>query len=455
MSAPHYDRHGVTVHHGDCLDVLAGLDAESVDAVVTDPPYGLEFMGKGWDQQVPGPEYWAACLRVLKPGGHLLAFGGTRTAHRMACAIEDAGLEIRDSITWLYGSGFPKSLDVSKAIDATLVHGKSNSKGIKAANETRPGEGRTRTSTTNNGIMGDGQGAKITRDQSATDAARQWQGWGTALKPAQEPVVLARKPLAGTVAANVLAHGTGGINIDACRVHGPDALAGRTRHGGGSAHSSSMSGPLDPDVRPESPAGRWPSNVVLSHAQAPDGGDACADGCVEGCPVAELDAQSGTQRSSATGSAGGRGQGAATYAQDAYTLAMERTERPAYGDSGGASRYFPTFRWEPKTPTSERPMVGGVSHPTVKPLSLLIWLTKLLTPPRGTVLDPFAGTGTTLQAARANGFKAIGIEREPAYLPLIVARLDARGRTTATEAAPPVAGEPLDLLDLLDGEVAS
>jgi len=196
------------LHHGDCLEVLRSMPDCSVDSIVTDPPYGLSFMGKKWDYDVPSVEVWVECLRVLKPGGHLLAFAGTRTQHRMAVRIEDAGFEIRDMIAWVYGSGFPKSLDVSKAID-------------KAAGAEREVVGKRTTGIGTGGgstpIMGDGN-----RDITApaTDAAKQWEGWGTALKPALEPITVARKPLVGTVAENVLQYGTGAINVDGGRVEG-------------------------------------------------------------------------------------------------------------------------------------------------------------------------------------------------------------------------------------------
>lgn len=388
----YYTDDKVVLHHGDCLEVLATLPDASVDAVVTDPPYGLEFMGKGWDApwrgdvsdvnadagftelrmadghtRLPRPsftgstnpkclvckgtrrgrrdgtakvavclcadggkfpnvratemrafgawcELWVAeCLRVLKPGGYLLAFGGTRTWHRLAVAVEDAGFEIRDNLAWLYGSGFPKSLNL-------------------------------------------------------VDESGERTGQGTALKPAFEPIVMARKPLTGTVAANVLEHGTGALNIDACRV-GEDTVTTHSR-------GESTAFPKRPgettveesgrtarqDLVSASPrTGRWPANVILDESQS-----------------------------------------------------------AVLNENGGASRFF----YVAKAPKSERPVVDGVAHPTVKPLSLASWLVRLVTPPGGTVLEPFAGSGTTVEAALREGFNVVAVEREADYLPLIMARID-------------------------------
>jgi len=377
----------VKIHNGDCLDALALLPEASVDAVITDPPYELSFMGKGWDGTgiAFDPATWALCMRALKPGGHLLAFGGSRTWHRLACAVEDAGFELRDSIAWLYGSGFPKSLDVSKAIDKVA--------GVEFASKPASGVGFMNTSA-------DGYNTTInqlTRVGESTDAARQWAGWGTALKPAFEPIVVARKPLIGTVAANVLAHGAGGLNIDACRIHAADVPAGRTRHGGGIVGNGS-SYEL-PDVRPESPAGRWPTNVVLDIDQAD-----------------VLDAQSGTLKSGANPTRRGSDK-----FRDAYGEFAGQQECVAHrgADSGGASRFFPVFKYQAKAPARERPKVDGIAHPTVKPLALMRWLAKLVTPPGGTILDPFAGSGTTGEACVLEGFDVVLIEREADYIPLI------------------------------------
>jgi hypothetical protein len=257
----------VTLHIGDCLDVMRTLPDASVDAVVTDPPYGLSFMGKRWDYDVPSVEVWAECLRVLKPGGHLLAFAGTRTQHRMAVRIEDAGFEIRDMIAWVYGSGFPKSLDVSKAID-------------KAAGAEREVVGSRKLTGTARIIGGQG-GATAgrsadaydegeTRDTlaitaPATPEAQQWAGWGTALKPSLEPITMARKPLQGTVAANVLQHGCGGLNVDGCRVamgdeYDPTKIQRQQKSDGAVQFGSS--GLIGKEIATYKAGGRWPANLI-------------------------------------------------------------------------------------------------------------------------------------------------------------------------------------------------
>lgn len=339
------------VIQGDCLEVLREMEDNSVDAVVCDPPYGLSntdpgsiadtiakwvggdrghvptgrgFMGKSWDAFVPPPAVWDECLRVLKPGGHMVVFAGSRTQDLMGLSIRLAGFEIRDSVAWLYGSGFPKSHDVGKS----------------------------------------------TGDE-------RYAGHGTALKPAFEPIVLARKPLAEkTVAKNVLAHGTGAINIDACRIKGePIEIHARTGNmtGANSMAGVSTGSTGTGEFRTD---GRWPANVLLD--------------------------------------------------QHAAAWVDEQSE--------GASRFFYTA----KAPKSERPNVDGVQHETVKPLAIMRWLIRLVTPPGGTVLDPFAGSGTTIEAALIEGFESVGIELEADYLPLIQHRIDRQagagsGTSTGTQ----------------------
>ena len=405
----------INLHAGDCRDVLASLPDASVDAVVTDPPYELGFMGKKWDGT--GIAYdvamWAEVLRVLKPGGHLLSFGGTRTWHRMACAVEDAGFEMRDSIAWLFGSGFPKSLDVGKAIDKA-AGAEREVVGFDAA-KARPN--KTTFAKVPDGTDVSGHGLAGVRDNGATltapatpDAAK-WDGWGTALKPAHEPIVVARKPFPTTVAANVVEHGTGALNIDGCRIGTDERTYGSSSAPGGNAVRLSGGDGRDAanarayanrskEMPPTTVAGRWPANVVLDDATA-----------------TILDEQSGHSTSPPVGSVAVK---RALVGQVAKGDEAARISPNGHGDSGGASRFF----YCAKAPTKERPRHDdGTAHPTVKPLTLMRWLVRLVTPPGGTVLDPFTGSGTTLEAALIEGFHAIGIEANPDYLPLIRQRL--------------------------------
>jgi len=354
------------------------MEPESVDAIVCDPPYGLGFMGKQWDALPPGEDWARLCLRVLKPGGHIVAFGGTRTVHALTTAIENGGFEIRDTVSWLYWSGFPKSLDVSKAID-------------RAAGADREvvglsphySEGRTVDNMSAGGEGGSGQ-----RDRHitapATEAAKKWNGYGTALKPAQEPAVLARKPLTGTVAGNALRHGTGALNIDGCRfAYGDAAWPGPGDNPGGRSvggYTDSAIYGTARDVLRDIEAnaiGRWPANIY-AHPKA-----------------SRSEREAGCER--LPGRTGAE--------------ATDRTEGSAGMDNprAGAGR------------TAER---VKNHHPTVKPIGVMRWLVKLTGGQRGSVIcDPFMGSGTTGCAAVLEGFEFIGIEREPEYMDICEARI--------------------------------
>ena len=558
---------GVRVYHGDCIEIMRTLPDASVDSVVTDPPYLIDFMGKGWDASdgIAGkPEVWREALRVLKPGGHLLAFGGTRTWHRLAVAIEDAGFEIRDNVAylhdgglpgpicWVYGSGFPKSLDVSKAIDKALSIGLctcvtpkpmvklEHEKGVQRRDTQTPRDHDGQSSSRDgrragepsqaveasgqcsdlpidsscaqsdelrNVQQGDGQKGPSVRqvgkpllftqlfqqvpekeghgnaalrqgmEGNTREGSQQRQGvsellqdrgqglgsspssavpvrgqehngqphiplqelpsqggskeqqttfthkdhsqdrkrlrdnghlcaqcgnlrrdlGGTALKPAFEPIVVARKPLIGTVAENVLAHGTGALNIDGCRI-GTEILPAQSR---GVSRIGTFEG-ADGNITNER-TGRWPANVILDESQA-----------------AELDKQSGVTTSKVgvhpdTGRSGG--------IMGAKVVRGKAGQPMGHNDTGGASRFF----YCAKAPKKERPNVDGIAHPTVKPLKLMEYLCRLVTPPGGTILEPFAGSGTTIEAALNEGFNVIGIEMTDEYLPLIMARIERHG----------------------------
>jgi len=401
---PFLDDIDVILYAGDCIEVMKRMPEASVDAIVTDPPYGLEFMGKGWDGfGTPlgfqtWTEAWAVeAFRILKPGGHLLAFAGTRTYHRMASGVEDAGFEIRDCIAWMYGSGFPKSLDVSKAID-------------KAAGAEREVVGTRTDVATRIYDLGEGDRLPSSIDITApaTPEATKWNGWGTALKPAFEPVVVARRPLIGTVAANVLEHGTGALNIDGCRIGMSDRDRNTIEKATWVARDLDRKayGKYDTDGTDQAmtthSAGRWPANVAL---------DATA--------AAMLDEQSGERVASfATGERGHRPGG---FANVGAAKGDPTPAGPTYGDTGGASRFFYTA----KASRQDR-NVGGLAdntHPTVKPTDLMRWLIRLVTPPGGIILDPFGGSGSTGLAARAENVRCILIEREPEYLQIIRDRL--------------------------------
>lgn len=398
----------ITVHHGDSREVLKTVADASIDSCVTDPPYALVsigkrfgkdgaapckagktgayqrasvgFMGQKWDtgETAFDPEFWAEVLRVLKPGAHLLAFSGTRTYHRMVCAIEDAGFEIRDQIGWAFGSGFPKSHDVSKGIDRAA--------GVEREIVGVAGKG----GATRNSMAGDFAGGEYMKSAAATPEAAKWQGWGTALKPAWEPICVARKPLDGTVAANVLQHSTGALNIDGCRVgaRGKPKITDPKRTSNTYGAIDSPGGKLLPDAR-------WPANLIH------DGSDE-----VVAC-FPETNGQIGGNNDPG-GSMGHHG-------------GARGISAPGVKDYGSAARFFYTA----KADAEDR---LGSKHPTVKPVDLMAYLCRLVTPPGGTVLDPFSGTGTTGLAAMREGFDCILIEREENYVADINRRLEwARG----------------------------
>lgn len=351
---------------GDCLELLRRMPDNSVDSVVTDPPYGLSFMGKKWDYDVPATEVWVECLRVLKPGGHLLAFAGTRTQHRMAVRIEDAGFEIRDMIAWVYGSGFPKSHNL------------------------------------------DGE----------------HEGWGTALKPALEPITVARKPFAGTVAANVQAHGTGAINIDACRVGWPDGKVpeiGTPGWGGPAKKLTAVPGQDGSTVERSAPStlGRWPANLIH------DGSDEAV--AIFPDAPGQQGASSDNQRTRANC------YGALSHGGKQYT---------PRADSGSAARFFycaktsrtdrhegllnpgPQFQQGNTLRKVETTETTGNNHPTVKPTDLMAYLLRLVTPAGGVALDPFMGSGSTGKAAIREGFRFIGCEIDEQYAAIARARIE-------------------------------
>ena len=396
---------------GDCRDRLKELSDNSIDSIVTDPPYELAFMGKSWDAS--GVAYdvtvWQECLRVLKPGGHLLSFGGSRTYHRMACAIEDAGFQIRDQIMWVYGSGFPKSHNISIGIDKKA--GVMANRGVRvsvAGNRNQGGENIPNASG-------------IKAHEPITAEAKEWDGWGTALKPAHEPIVLARKPLVGTVANNVLTYGVGGINIDGCRVESFDSSETARKP----SFVGDTSTPFGVGVEMGgngSPLGRFPANFIH-------------DGSNE---VLELfpDSKSGGKNVSDVANANGL-----------YRLGFGgQVQSDMAASSGSAARFFYCAKASKKDRnegldgfadkevhrygagigeglTPNAPANDKNHHPTVKPTDLMRYLCRLVTPPNGTVLDPFTGSGSTGKAAVLEGFSFIGVEQSEEYIAIAEARI--------------------------------
>lgn len=384
---------------GNNLDLLPTLADASIDACVTDPPYELGFMGKKWDASgiAYNVDLWRQVLRVLKPGGHLVAFGGTRTYHRMACAIEDAGFEIRDCLGWLYGSGFPKSLDVSKAIDRAAG---AEREVIGDYAVTRDFKGRD--------LVGDAShSTRVNITAPATDAAKQWQGWGTALKPAYEPAVLARKPLVGTVAGNVLAWGTGAINIEKCRIPSTDGFEKAwdkpisTNLGAvGSAYITTGKQHTI-DISANKPSGRWPANVLH------DGSDEVLAGFPD-------DADGSAARFFYMAKA-------STWERE---IGLDDMPRRSGGELVGRKDGSAGTQ-NPRAGAGRASEGRANVHPTVKPIDLMRWLVRLVTPRGGVVLDPFTGSGSTGMAATLEGFGFVGFELDPLHVEIAKRRIAA------------------------------
>ena len=381
---------GNKIYNMDCLEGMKLLDDNSVDSIVTDPPYELGFMGKKWDSTgiAYNVELWKECLRVLKPGGHLLAFGGTRTQHRMVCAIEDAGFEIREQIQWLYSQGFPKSHDISKAIDKKFgaereVVGYSSNPNGNSQGYT--GERYSEKRQTKFGIVQD----QPLKTAPATPEAQQWDGWGTALKPANEPIVVARKPISEkTIAENVMKWGTGGINIDGCRIPTEDSLDGGAYAKNGTPRDDGWGMQRGGAGEYIQPTGRFPANVILDEEAG-----------------RMLDQQH---------------KGASRFFYCAKASKKERNM--------GLEDVEPTTVDDGRNKPIDNPFLRGKTprqntHPTVKPIKLMEYLITLITPPNGIVLDPFMGSGTTAIACKQLGFDYIGFEKEKSYSKIIEGRV--------------------------------
>ena len=434
----------IRLHNYDCLNVLKMMieDEVFVDSIVTDPPYELGFMGRSWDSTGIAfqKETWELCFEVLKPGGHLLAFSGSRTYHRMAVAIEDAGFEIRDQIMWLYGSGFPKSMNVGKIIDKKL-----RGVGIGKSDPKSPLHGTKRQKIDGSNAKHDMSPLYKTQNveyEYEHDISKQWDGWGTALKPAHEPLVLARKPISEkSIADNVLKHRTGGINIDECRVEGNDAKypdtnpdfrdqgrqskenmgidklsfgqtenvkrkkvvrKSRDENGVWTNDNSGMKAEGS-EYADADPRGRFPSNIMH------DGSDVVKD-------IFPNTKSSNVSRERKAGTEFGQSSGWNKHNN------VDSGLMPAYGDDGSASRYF----YCAKTSKAERNQGTEKKniHPTVKPIKLMKYLCRLITPKGGTVLDPFMGSGSTGMAAKEENFDFVGIEKEEEYFNIASARIE-------------------------------
>jgi DNA modification methylase len=420
---------------GDCRERLKELPDCSVDSIVTDPPYELGFMGKSWDASgvAYDVELWRECLRVLKHGGHLLSFGGSRTYHRMACAIEDAGFQIRDQIMWVYGSGFPKSLNVSKSIEGLLTTGSANKTAFKhlageqvergnwgiAKQQFTHGQRDTNYDETASATV-------LGKLEPTTAEAKEWDGWGTALKPAHEPIVLARKPLVGTVANNVLTYGVGGINIDGCRVGNESVQTNRYNAKGDmtSFHGSQAGNSYVSNIH----EGRFPANFIHDGSDEvlqlfPDtkGGTWNTtkgarhfnnDGEPTGYATSKSDSSTGSAARffyCAKASKKDRNEGLDEFEEKNNKFGNQKN-----GEDLGNGSVNDKFTTQPQKN----------NHPTVKPTELMRYLCRLITPPNGTVLDPFTGSGSTGKAAVLEGFSFIGVEQSEEYIAIAKARIE-------------------------------
>ena len=374
-----------TLYCADCKDVLPLL--EDIDSCVTDPPYGLSFMGKRWDYDVPSVDIWTQVHDVLKPGSHLLSFFGSRTYHRGTIPIEDSGFEIRDQLMWLYGSGFPKSLNIGKAVD-------------KLQGNERQVVGKRKAHDIRGGAMMEATVSELKKEKSQIDIEitkgnSEWEGWGTALKPAHEPIVMARKSLAGTVAQTVLDHGTGGINIDECRVGTDDNLSGGSGRIGGFA-GKTQGGELSDYKVLGNEQGRYPANVMH-------------DGSEEVQKIFP-NTKSGSIKE-------GTKQGFGNASANVYGKSVGVTGATRPASEGTAARYFYCAK------ANKKDRDEGNEHPTVKPTELMRYLCRLVTPQGGIVLDPFMGSGSTGKAAVMSGFKFVGIEMDEEYFEIACTRI--------------------------------
>jgi DNA modification methylase len=417
------------LHLGDCLAYMKTIPDNYVDAVVTDPPYGLKFMGKKWDYDVPTTEIWQECYRILKPGGHLLSFAGTRTYHRVVVRIEDAGFEIRDMIAWIYGQGFPKSHNVSKAIDKIagaereVISISNRGSGAQPNKLNNHAHGDT-------GIgYADGSGKEFEITAPATEEAKQWDGWGTALKPAIEPICLARKPLEGTVAENVLKYGTGAINIDGCRVEGEAVPINILEEWSGFGEK------VRPDYIPTvNNKGRFPANVIHDGseeviAEFPDSVSTGGSGKAS-MKTAPNDIYGNYKEGYVSEHLGGLGDSgsnarffycAKASKKDRDEGLEDLEEQEKYQDFGLSNRMENGIVTNDRT--NNQANKSRNNHPTVKPTMLMRYLCKLITPLNGIIIDPFMGSGSTGKAARLEGFPFIGCELDEGYFEIAKRRI--------------------------------